>query len=133
MATAPAFANTPKLGIASLTGATGATEFGTSAPTNPVTVLTAGSSGSYLRRIKSKNRGTTTPGANILRLFLVSSTNHHPLLEIDITAGSTPAAGVKSQDSDWVTLDLSIPSGYSLVATQTVANSIVIICEYADY
>ena len=133
MATAPAFAATPKLGIGSLTGATGATEFGTAAPTNPVTVLTAGASGSYLRRVKAKNRGTSSPAANIVRLFLVASSSHHPVLEIDIPTGATPSATVKSQDSDWITLDISIPTGYSLVATQTVANSIVVICEYADY
>ena len=133
MASAPAFAATPKWGVNSLTAATGATEFGTSAPTNGVTLLTAGSSGSYLRRIKAKNRGTTTPGANILRVFLVVSSAYHPILEIDISSGSTPSASVKSQDTDWVNLDLSVPTGYSVYITQTVANSIVVHCEYADY
>ena len=133
MATAPIFAATPKLGVASLTTATGATEFGTAAPTNIVTLLSAGASGSKLRRIKAKNRGTASPAANIVRVFLLISSVYYPLLEIDITAGSTPAAGVKSQDSDWVALDLDIPSGTTVVVAETVANAVSVVCEYADY
>ena len=133
MATAPIFATTIKNGIASLSAACGATDFGTAAPTNVSTLLTAGASGSKLRRIKAKNRGTASPAANILRIYLLVSGSYHPLLEIDIPAGSTPAAGVKSQDSDWFTLDLDIPSGTSIAIAQTVANSIAVICEYFDY
>ena len=133
MSAAPAFASTPKIGLASLTTATGATEFGTSAPTNIVTIVSAGASGSYLRRIKAKNRGTTSPAANIIRVFLLSSSVYYPLVEFDVPTGSTPSATVKSQDSDWLTLDLSIPTGTTVVVAETVANSVSVTCEYADY
>lgn len=139
MATTPIFAATPKLAVASLTTACGATDFGTAAPTNVSTLLAAGSSGSKLRRIKAKNRGTAAPAANILRVYLLIGGLYHPHLEIDIPAGATPSASVKSQesvgpDSDgWVKLDLDIPSGTSIAIAQTVANSIAVTCEYADY
>lgn len=133
MSAAPAFASTPKIGLASLTAATGATEFGTTAPTNIVTIVTAGSSGSYLRRIKAKNRGTSSPGANIIRVFLLSSSVYYPILEFDVASGSTPSASVKSQDSDWITLDLSIPTSTTVVVAETVANAVSVTCEYADY
>lgn len=133
MASNPSYASTPKIAHADLTSATGATDFGTSAPSNASILLTAGSSGSYLRRIKVKNRGTSSPAANIVRVFLVVSSSYKPILEIDVTAGSTPSATVKSQDTDWITLDVSIPSGHSVYVAQTVANSIAVTCEYADY
>lgn len=133
MASAPIYAATPKLAHADLTSATGATEFGTSAPTNLSSLLTAGVNGSYLRRIKAKNRGTSSPTANIIRVFLVVGGSYKPIFEFDITAGATPSATVKSQDSDWHTLDLSIPSGHSVYVGETVANSVCVTCEYGDY
>lgn len=133
MATSPIFAATPKMAHADLTTATGATEFGTTAPTQLSSLLTAGASGSYLRRIKAKNRGTSSPAANIIRVFLAVGGSYKPIFEFDVPAGSTPSATVKSQDSDWHTLDMSIPAGHSVYVGETVANSVCVTCEYGDF
>jgi hypothetical protein len=88
MSTAPQFGSTVNLtpGIVS-TGNTSRT-----APTNGVTVFTAGASGSILERVCAVAQGTTTVG--VVRVFLVRSAVYYLLKEILVSA-ITPSTSIE--------------------------------------
>ena len=131
MAATPVFAATPKYSGASLTTATGAAELGTAAPTNAVLLVTAAANGTYLRRLRAKVRNAA-PTAGLLRVFLVNGGVYYLLMEIDLASGAAASATVKSQDTDWVTLDLVIPTGWTVYVAETQANNTTVHCEHAD-
>jgi hypothetical protein len=111
MATAPAFAATPRCAIVQATAAnTNRDGTGTIA-----TLFTAGASGSRVERVRIQAAGTTTAG--VVRLFIHDGTNARLLREVLVTA-ITPSTTVEafSADVDFSGPDqvLVLPTGYSL-------------------
>ncbi len=115
MATAPAFAATPRCAIVQATAANTARDgSGTIA-----TLFTAGASGSRIERVRISAAGTTTAG--VVRLFIHDGSNARLFKEILVTA-ITPSTTIAVFESE---VDLSaasgilvLPTGYSLrVAT----------------
>lgn len=115
MATAPAFAATPRCAIVqAVTANTARDGTGTIA-----TLFTAGASGSRIERVRIKATGTTTAG--VVRLFIHDGSNARLFREVLVTA-ITPSTTVEAFSSE---LDFSgpdqilvLPTGYSLrVAT----------------
>lgn len=78
MATAPAFAATPRQGTGSI--ATADTGFGNVAPTNFATVFTGGASGSRVDRIRFAFN-TTTSAAGLVNVFIKDTTPNYRLVK----------------------------------------------------
>jgi len=115
MATAPAFASTPRIGAAAVSTAntnrdgTGTIE----------TVLTAGSSGTKIERVLVK--ATMDPADGVVILWLYSGSVYYMFDEFDTgdpAAGSTTVAAFREER---VYGDLVLPTGWSLRAQNTVA------------
>lgn len=131
MAATPNFAATPKVGIATISTAnTNRDGTGTLG-----TVLTAGASGTRIRRIEVQATGTTTAG--MVRLYLHDGTTAHLFLEVPVSA-ITPSATVAAFSANYAEtttvdqLPLTIPSGYSLRASTHNAESFKVIAEGGD-
>lgn len=109
MASAPAFAATPRCSAVTISTAAANNRTGTSAST----VFTAGSNGSRIEEIRLKAQGTTTAGT--VRLYIYTGSAYFLLTEVAYSAvtvsGSTPSAESKVSFSN-----LIIPSGYSVRA-----------------
>lgn len=111
MATAPAFAATPRCAIVQATAAnTNRDGSGTVA-----TLFTAGASGSRIDRVRICAAGTTTAG--VVRLYIHDGSNSRLLREVMVTA-ITPSTSIEvfSYDVDFSGPDqvLVLPSGYSV-------------------
>jgi hypothetical protein len=115
MASAPAFASTPKIWAAAVSTAnTNRDGTGTIA-----TIGTAGASGTKIERIVVK--ATADPADGVVILWLHDGTNFWMLDEVDTgdpAAGSTTVAAYREER---VYGDLVLPSGWSLRAQNTVA------------
>ena len=116
MASAPAFAATPRVGAATVATANTARD-GTG---TVASVITAGSSGTQIREIDVKALGTTA-AANVV-LFVYDGTTYLPLTEVAVTA-ITASTTTQSYSSSVRWDNLYIPSGWSIVASVTVAQS----------
>lgn len=130
MATAPAFAATPRLAIGQVSAANTARDgSGTIA-----TIFTAGASGSRIERVRVVGTGTTTAGA--VRLFIHDGTNARLLDEVMVTA-ITPSVSVEvySADVDFSSpsLVLVLPTGYSLRASTHIAETFNVFVVAGDY
>jgi hypothetical protein len=88
MATAPAFAATPKLGSIAAAG------FDTSltAPSTTATVLTAGASGTKIEEIVVQGTGTTVAG--ILNIFAYDGSTYHLIDQVLISATTSSTTAV---------------------------------------
>lgn len=130
MAASPNFTATPRCAMAQATAAnTNRDGTGTIA-----TVLTAGSSGTRLERVRIQAAGTTTAG--VLRLFIHDGTNARLMMEILVSA-ITPSTTVQAWSTD---IDMSfngqsliLPSGFSLRASTHNAETFNIIAMGADF
>jgi len=115
MASAPAFAATPKIGVASVSTANTARDgSGTIA-----TVLTAGASGTKVEEVVVV--ATSDPADSTVTLFLHDGTNFWYFDEFDIgnpAAGSTTVAPYRTYR---LYDNLVLPSGWTLRAAITVA------------
>ncbi len=130
MATSPAFAATPRVGMAQLTAANPNRDgTGTLA-----TVLAAGTSGSKIERVAIIATGTTTAG--MVRLFLHDGTNARLLKEIPVTA-VTPSGTLKAFEAavDFSGPDqvLLLPNGWSLRAATQNAEVFNVFAMAGDY
>ena len=110
MATTPAFAATPRIGVGQVTTA----DTSRTAPTNVATIFTAGSSGSRIDSVVMEATGTTTAG--VLRLWIYDGTNYRLFNETLVTA-ITPSTTVAVFTSSLSFNTLLLPNGYSLRAT----------------
>lgn len=122
MATSAQYAATPKVGSALLTTA----DTSLTAPTTVGTVLTAGSSGTRIDYIDVQ--GVATTNAGLVNLFLFDGTNYVLWAQVPVIAvtSSTTAPAFQSTLSSNVNanlLPLVLPSGWSLRATTTVAQT----------
>lgn len=122
MATAAQYASTPVFGSALLTTA----DTSLTAPTNVGTVLTAGANGSRIDYIEIQGVATTVAG--LVNLFVFDGTNYFLWAQVPIlaiTSSTTAPAFVAnlSSNANANLLPLNIPTGYSLRAATSVAQT----------
>ena len=129
MSTAAQYASTPKVGIALLTTA----DTSLTAPTTVGTVLTAGASGSRIDYIEIMGVATTV--ASLINLFLYDGTTYSLWQQVPVyaitTSTTTPSFTANlASNSNANIMPLVIPTGYSLRATTTVAQTGVKVIAY---
>jgi hypothetical protein len=122
MATAPAFASTPNIGV----GRPATAETDSQTPAQSVVVLTAGASGTKIEEIvvaAAKTASlTVTTVAGLVLLFLYDGSVYHPFDVIAVTAVSGTATAAPFRASNRYA-NLWLKSGWSLRASQTIAGN----------
>jgi hypothetical protein len=129
MAVAAQYASVPKVGSALLSTA----DTSLTAPTTVGTVFTAGSSGSRIDYIDIQ--GVATTSAGIVNLFIFDGTTYFLWQQIPvqaITSSTTLPAftAVLSSNSNANVMPLTIPTGFSLRATTTIAQTGIRVIAY---
>jgi hypothetical protein len=122
MATSAQYAAIPKVGSALLSTA----DTSLTAPTIAGTIFTAGTNGSRIDYIEVIGVATTTSG--MVNIFIHDGTTYHLWKQVPIqaitTSTTTPSFVANlSSNVDANILPLALPSGYSLRATTTVAQT----------
>jgi len=122
MSTSAQYASTPKFGSATLTTA----DTSLTAPTTVGTIVSAGASGTRIDYIEVQGVATTVAG--LINLFIYDGTNYilwNQVPVIAITSSTTAPAFVAnlSSNSNSNVMPLTLPTGYSLRATTTVAQT----------
>lgn len=126
MATTPNFAATPRCGVGTISTA----DTSRTAPTNVVTIFTAGSNGSRIDEIDINATGTTTSG--VVRLFIYDGSSYFLFQEILVTE-ITPSTTVSTFASTNTYNNLMLPSGHSLRATTNNSESFTVIAFGGDF
>ena len=129
MSTAAQYASTPKVGSANLTTA----DTSLTAPTTVGTIFTAGSSGSRIDYIDIQGVATTVAG--LINLFIYDGTTYflwQQVPVIAITSSTTAPAfnATLSSNNNANVMPLCIPTGYSLRATTSVAQTGIRVIAY---
>lgn len=129
MATTAQYASTPVFGSATLTTA----DTSLTAPTTVGTVLTAGASGTRIDYIDIQGVATTVAG--LINLFVYDGTNYILWQQVPVQAvtSSTTAPAFQAQlssNGNANIMPLTIPTGYSLRATASVAQTGVRVTAY---
>lgn len=126
MATQPAFATVPKIGLAQVSTAnTNRDGTGTI-----VDVITGATNGTRIAEIVCESTGTTTAG--MIRLYLTDGTNTRLFDEISIAA-ATPSASVRATRVSTIYTNLILPSSsWKLRASTHNAETINVIALGAD-
>jgi hypothetical protein len=129
MSTSAQYASTPKFGSATLSTA----DTSLTAPTTVGTVLTAGTSGTRIDYIDIQGVATTVAG--IINLFVFDGTNYilwQQVPVIAVTSSTTVPAftSVLSSNSNSNVMPLTLPTGYSLRATTSVAQTGIRVTAY---
>ena len=129
MSTAAQYASTPRVGSALLTTA----DTSLTAPTTVGTVFTAGSSGSRIDYIDIQ--GVATTSAGLINLFIYDGTTYFLWQQVPVVAvtSSTTAPAFTanlSSNSNANVMPLCIPTGYSLRATTSVAQTGIRVIAY---
>ena len=133
MSTSAQYASTPKIGSALLTTA----DTSLTAPSTVGTVFTAGASGSRIDYIEIQGVANTVAG--IVNLFIFDGTNYFLYIQIPviaITSSTTALAftSTVSSNSNANLLPINLPTGYSLRATTSVAQTgIRVTAQGGDY
>ena len=122
MATSAQYASVPKVGSALLTTA----DTSLTAPTTVGTVLTAGASGTRIDYIDIQGVATSTAG--IINLFIYDGTTYFLWAQVPVIAvtSSTTAVAFQatlSSNGNSNIMPLALPTGYSLVATTSTAQT----------
>lgn len=129
MSTTAQYASTPKVGSALLTTA----DTSLTAPTTVGTVLSAGSSGTRIDYINIQGVATTVAG--LINLFIYDGTTYSlwqqvPVLAVTSSTTVPAWSAVLSSNSNANVMPLTIPTGYSLRATTSVAQTGVRVIAY---
>lgn len=129
MSTSAQYASTPKVGSALLTTA----DTSLTAPTTVGTVFTAAASGSRIDYIEVMGVATTVAG--LINLFIYDGTTYSLWQQVPVQAITTSTTAPSfvanlSSNSNANVLPLTIPTGYSLRATTTVAQTGVRVIAY---
>lgn len=134
MATTPNFTATPKMGWSG-TIATGTNTYtGTSGTT---TLMTAGSSGSFVRSIELEAIGTNI--ATVLRVFINNGstvgTEANNTLYCQYSLPATTASATTATSHISLPLNIALPASYTIqvVLGTTVANGWKVTAIYGDY
>ena len=128
MASAPAFAATPRIGSVTVS-TTNAARDGTG---TIATVFTAGASGSQIREVDLKATATTNAASVVL--FLYDGTTYSVLTEVAVSA-ITASATTASYSSSVRFDNLFLPANWSLRASITAApasGTVVVVALGAD-
>jgi hypothetical protein len=123
------YASTPKVGSATLTTA----DTSLTAPTTVGTIVSAGASGTRIDYIEVQGVATTVAG--LVNLFIYDGTNYilwQQVPLIAITSSTTVPAFVANLSSNGNSnvMPLTLPTGYSLRATTSVAQTGVRVTAY---
>lgn len=129
MATSAQYASTPVFGSANLTTA----DTSLTAPTTVSTILTAGASGTRIDYIDVQGVATTVAG--LINLFVFDGTNYILWQQVPVQAVTSsttvPAfASALSSNGNANIMPLNLPTGYSLRAATSVAQTGVRITAY---
>jgi hypothetical protein len=129
MSTSAQYASTPKFGSANLTTA----DTSLTAPTTVGTIVTAGASGTRIDYIDVQGVATTVAG--LVNLFVFDGTNYILWQQVPVqvvTSSTTVPAfvSVLSSNSNSNIMPLTLPTGYSLRATTSVAQTGVRVTAY---
>ena len=129
MSTSAQYASTPKVGSALLTTA----DTSLTAPTTVGTVLTAGASGTRIDYIDIQGVATTVAG--LINLFIYDGTTYRLWQQVPVIAvtssTTSPAWQVSlSSNGNANVMPLTIPTGYSLRATATIAQTGINVIAY---
>lgn len=129
MAITAQYASTPVFGAALLTTA----DTSLTAPTTIGTVLTAGASGTRIDFIEVMGVATTVSG--IVNLFIYDGTTYHlwqqiPIIPVATSTTATSFSSVTSTNNAPNIMPMTIPTGYSLRATTTIAQTGVKVLAY---
>jgi hypothetical protein len=129
MATAINFANVPRVsGVTISTANTNRDGTGTLG-----TVITAGTNGTRIDRIRAQAIVTTTAGR--VRLFLYDGSAYYALEELAIAAATVSAtvSGANTEVTFGDVRPLTLPSGWSIAAGTNNAESITVTAYGADF
>jgi len=129
MSTSAQYASTPKVGSATLTTA----DTSLTAPTTVGTIVSAGASGTRIDYIEVQGVATTVAG--LINLFIYDGTNYilwNQVPVIAITSSTTAPAFVANLSSNGNAniMPLTLPTGYSLRATSSVAQTGIRVTAY---
>lgn len=129
MSTSAQYASTPKFGSAVLTTA----DTSLTAPSTVGTIVSAGASGTRIDYIEVMGVATTVAG--LINLFVYDGTNYILWQQIPVqaitTSTTTPSyAAAISSNGNANVMPLTLPTGYSLRATTTVAQTGVRVTAY---
>jgi hypothetical protein len=129
MSTSAQYASTPKVGSALLTTA----DTSLTAPTTVGTVITAGASGTRIDYIEVQGVATTVNG--LINLFIYDGSTYilwqqMPVLAITSSTTVPAWSSILSSNSNANIMPLTIPTGYSLRATTSVAQTGVRVIAY---
>jgi len=129
MSTSAQYASTPRFGSATLTTA----DTSLTAPTTVGTIVTAGSSGTRIDYIEIQ--GVATTSAGLINLFVYDGTNYilwQQVPVIAITSSTTVPAftAALSSNGNANIMPLTLPTGYSLRAAASVAQTGVRVTAY---
>jgi hypothetical protein len=129
MAVNAQYAATPKFGSAVLTTA----DTSLTAPTTVGTILSAGASGTRIDYIDIQGVATTVAG--IVNLFVFDGTsyilwNQVPVIAITSSTTSPAFSATLSSNTNANIMPLNLPTGYSLRATTTTAQTGIRVTAY---
>lgn len=117
MATSPAFVETPRIGVGSLS--TGQTARAVGTTSNVVDVITGASGGTRILEVRLKS--TAQPADSVVVLWLHDGTNAHPLTEVDLGAPAAGSTTLPSYEYTTTFANLVLPSSsWKLQASITV-------------
>jgi len=122
MSTTAQYASTPVFGAALLTTA----DTSLTAPTTVGTVITAGSLGTRIDYIEVQGVATTVVG--IVNIFIYDGTAYHLWQQIPVNAVTSTTTAVafnaiNSTNNNANVMPMIIPTGYSIRATTTIAQT----------
>jgi len=129
MSTSAQYASTPKFGSANLTTA----DTSLTAPTTVGTIVTAGASGTRIDYIEIQGVATTVAG--LINLFVYDGTTYVlwqqvPVIAITSSTTATAFATSLSSNGNANIMPLTLPTGYSLRAAASVAQTGVRVTAY---
>jgi hypothetical protein len=119
MATQPQFAATINNG-SNVLSATADSSY--TAPTHTVTLITAGANGSSIYEVDFYGTGTTVAG--VVQLYLYDGSTYHAFASQLVTV-VTPSTTQPPFSASQTFSNLSIKTGWSLVATSFVASQLI--------
>lgn len=122
MSTSAQYASTPKFGSANLTTA----DTSLTAPTTVGTIVTAGASGTRIDYIDIQ--GVASSVAGLINLFVYDGTtyflwNQVPVIAITSSTTVPAFSALLSSNNNSNIMPLTLPTGYSLRATTSVAQT----------
>ena len=129
MSTSAQYASAPKFGSATLSTA----DTSLTAPTTVGTIVSAGASGTRIDYIDIQGVATTVTG--LINLFVYDGTNYIlwqqvPVLAVTSSTTVPSFSSYLSSNSNSNVMPLTLPTGYSLRATTTIAQTGIRVTAY---